>query len=497
MQEVLEVLDKIFIICYNRYTKMKYNYLHNLRYRTYSTLFIISVVLVCVVAGSAVTHAQQIYQGSATIEPTRSVIPKQYGVLFPVEWGGGSLYQLKADLATRGCIMGDVVVSTQDAWGYKHLERYNQYGIHSQSRLKQRFLERYEHFIPASTIQVSCYNVCEFRFAGDYTSEAGCFTVNELFEQISNLLQSIRAKVPNDVMYAQIENFALSRTPFDLEQGMQCRHDWHPVVQQQVFSILPLPENVCIIRGNLKASPENNDIAGLFTVERTHILQFLQTADTYLNTHSVETANDLQNLFRNFFTSPRNAFVSPNVQPYVYINERHNAPSPVRLASNQQEIEDLLQLQTEIHELCHANQYWQFISSLEQDKRVTYNFFSSYASDFSADYWVSTLKSLDEFNAIVGFDENGNLPKGSVYNGIYGAHKPVELNAELCMLYILDAIGQHSYYKYGLNTQSVVYNGFVRERFVLTLNRNFDVNVYLTPQVREWIEKYMLGTRAI
>lgn len=472
-------------------------YLHHFKCKVHASLFIVGVVLLCIVAGAVTTYAQQAPHESAVMGQATGVIPSEYNRLFPIQWSGGSLYQLKANLATQGCIVNDVIVSAYDPYNGRTIYLYNQYNQGSASLQKQIFLRKYERFIPAGTLQVSCYNICDFRFFGDNTNQVGCLTLNQISEQITRLLSSIRAKMSNDQAYQQIESFVSGSSYIDL-QGAQCNDDWHPVVKQKVFPTLPLPEDMCVIKDNTTL-PSGSGFEGLFFIKRNDALNFLRMTNTYLDNHSIHyTREDMLGLFRNFTGSfNQGVFIPTNVQPSIYIQGPYNssASATITMPKTLQDMNNIVLFHIEVHELCHANQYWQFISSLEPNQHLTYKFSDSGFNNFSSIYWISQLK-LDEFNAIVGFNENGNLPVHSVYNTL-GIRSPVELSAELCALYILDSIGQYPYYAYQLTSNGNARIGFFHELLTYKIRSDFDVNAYLTPQVREWIEKYMLGTRAI
>ncbi len=124
-------------------------------------------------------------------------------------------------------------------------------------------------------------------------------------------------------------------------------------------------------------------------------------------------------------------------------------------------------LATELHELCHVNQYWHTVKHVFSYDFLDLNPRSNlFFDDFrNSDYVI-------EFINVLGFyeDDNGNwtLPKDSIYGGLYGNFHPVELSAELCSGYVMKKLGKtnegdiHYYY----------------ERF-------------LTDEVIAWLEKYV------
>ena len=77
-------------------------------YTSFTLFFFISLLL-----------ALGIFTTSASaIQPTQVIadIPQEYNEVFSLQWGGGSLYQLKQRLATMSCI-----VDTIWAVSYTHL----------------------------------------------------------------------------------------------------------------------------------------------------------------------------------------------------------------------------------------------------------------------------------------------------------------------------------------------------------------------------------------
>ena len=124
----------------------------------------------------------------------------------------------------------------------------------------------------------------------------------------------------------------------------------------------------------------------------------------------------------------------------------------------------------ETHELCHANQGWHIASGLQPDRVLR---------EHPNDIWYSS-RAGTEFIALTEFSKNEDgewgLPEGSVYEEIYNIN-PKELSAELCTFYLTtnDA---------GL---AVAFDLFVNDP-PLTL----PLEQYLTPEVVQWIETYVV-----
>ena len=136
-------------------------------------------------------------------------------------------------------------------------------------------------------------------------------------------------------------------------------------------------------------------------------------------------------------------------------------------------------LQQEIHELCHINQYWYWIQQLQRDASVRYRTY---------DYFESGVYGK-EFIDLVGFTQTNegvwDLPADSVFRDVYSPN-PAELSAELCSLYFLDIIDTrnttYEYVKYDKENEQIVSIPY----------RVVDVNTYLTPEIREWLETYVV-----
>ena len=114
-----------------------------------------------------------------TTQINGTVPQDEYDTIFHIQWGGGSLYQLKARLATHGCMLDIVWVYDNEQW-----YPYSQYNVpHS---LQQEFLTRYEDNIPAGTLYVTCYDLCTFK----YTESALDQMEEELREKLERLQSS-------------------------------------------------------------------------------------------------------------------------------------------------------------------------------------------------------------------------------------------------------------------------------------------------------------------
>ena len=342
------------------------------------------------VAGISADGENEEAVAARALQPTEVVaeIPEGYNELFELQWGGGSLYQLKGRLATMGCIANTIWLYDSGQWNV-----YNQYTISQDNLIIQQFKQQYEQFIPAGALWANCYNICELE-------GIGC----AFYEEI------------------QKNNQQSLVVPSYVQQNLPCTQDFDPRVKEYVLSRIPHNTDICIIQ------QAGVSFGTLFT--QHHIIR-----------HSI-----------------------------IFVSSSEYARSIKRA------------LKIEIHELCHATQRWHWLEQLSShmDRRI-YNI-HLYTSFNMSDYGK-------EFIDLIGFTQTdfgeGKLPSDSIYKDIY--HKnPAELSAELCSMYWLDAMGEPSSYEYErYNSTTDRYNEFSQRR-------EFNVSTYLTPEVVEWLETYMI-----
>ena len=216
---------------------------------------------------------------------------------------------------------------------------------------------------------------------------------------------------------------------FPPDETAPCDDDFDPRVKEQVFPRLPLVPGVCIVRQKVG----EYGISGVA---------------------SFETIN------------------SPPVR-VVY-----EGPDVYRSAQER----ELIRLKMEIHELCHINQGWQWIQDMSPDRRELV---------YALDYAFNDSSQGQELIALAGFERVGpdrfespwRLPSGSPYRDFYSKN-PVELSAELCAVYLLEAMGERSSYDYER------YAG--DRKFQEVPVRRADLNKWLTPEVRTWLETWMI-----
>ena len=334
----------------------------------------------------------------AALQPTEVVaeIPEDDGVLFPLQWGGGSLLHLKGRLATLGCIADTIWVYNNNEW-----HPYNQYQVPHTLQIIQDFKNSYSEYIPPTTVYADCTNICEF-------NNNRCIPFHEMREQNNNY-----------------EDRPLFITP--LTETDSCTTDFDPKVTTQVLPTLPTRPDTCIVTKQL------NDGKGIGGVVPTLPL---------------------------------------NTTPFVVIYDEPTYRTPT-------EHSDIL-LKSEIHELCHINQNWHWVQQLTPNIPLP-SYYDS-RSHFSSSPHGQTFIDL------VGFEQNNDgkwtLPLNSVYRDIYSKN-PVELAAELCSMYLLERMGERSNYDY----QRYNYGGYGFKKVPV---HTTDTSKYLTPQIRQWLETYMI-----
>ena len=377
-------------------------------------LFAAVGLLATLMTGVSADDGNEGSEDEPALQPTQVVahISQGYGALFPLQWGGGSLYHLKGRLATMGCMADVIWVRHNNQW-----QPYSQYSVPQDFYINQQFVQQYEQFIPAGTAWADCYNVCEF--GGEQ-----CLTFDELREQEGNFKE----------YFAQ--NIRLHRANLEIDETTPCTRDFHPVVQERVLPTLPTRPDACVVRKTNTSTMGTGGIGGYVWNESINAPPFFVLRDT----SSVW-----------YRTTP--------------------------------EYKDLA-LNAEIHEMCHMNQNYQQVQGLATGQ------------GFNGDIhiWFKNTPQGKEFIEMTGFIDLGywqwDLPQDSIYRDIF-SRNPVELSAELCAMYILDEIGATQRYKYSKWVATGrAYNGYFT--FRNTPLSNFNVNKYLTPQVRQWLETYMI-----
>ena len=430
------------------------------------------------------------------LEPTELVaeIPEEFGTLFQIQWGGGSLFQLAGRLAARGCAMNTLWVHDGGQW-----HPYNRYNVPRDAALIQEFIRRYERDLPAGTFYATCadqpvpQNLQPTQIVAEIPEEydtlfdlqwgggsflhlkgrlatMGCMANNISFtdpetntEYTYNQYTTRSTDPTNQQFLTEYEQFIPANTltadcynvcefggerclSFDelreqknveltqqltrLRQNKEivCTDDFHPLVKEKVLPILPIRPDTCIVRAENKNRSAIRGVA---------------------------------------FTSFNNGV------PVIIVSDARSGA----YRSNTTEHSDIL-LSVEIHELCHINQQWHWAQHLALDKSVDFSYNKR---------WMYLHDSVHgkEFIEIVDYRYNAqHLPVDSPYRDIYSPN-PTELSAELCAMYLIGKIGA---------TQSYNYDKWdsYRGSFVEVPIRDFDTSKYLTPEVVEWLENYMM-----
>ena len=175
-------------------------------------------------AGGALADGdEQEAAAPAALQQTQVVaeIPDGYNQLFPLQWGGGSLYQLKARLGTMGCLANTI-------WNYDGGEwhGYNQY--HVPSTLNAEWLSAYEEFVPAGSLYATCFDGCTFSyFDAPRPADVLCLSPAAWFE---------------------LEGMRSSGYLHPIDESSTCTDDFDPRVKQGALPSMPLYPNTCIVR---------------------------------------------------------------------------------------------------------------------------------------------------------------------------------------------------------------------------------------------------------
>lgn len=373
-----------------------------------------SIALAHVGMGAAEDGDEQ-EESSEALQPTEVVadIPEGYGELFPLDWGGGSLYHLKGRLATMGCMANTLWLHDGDEW-----RGYNQYQV--PSTLTQKFRDQYAEFVPPGRLYATCFRICEFSYA-EYGSKP-CYTPEFMHQQ----------------GWLETSKFPIEHTP-------RCTRDFAPIVAEAALPVLPLLPETCIMRvtndmmtGAAGYAPGVFvGVSGVFYPISWPIVEILSASDYLMREWS----------------SAREKF------------------SEVRL------------LGLELHEICHVQQDWHIAQGMHTDVILE----GDHQRAFHR-LWFDTDAGI-EFIQLTGFSVGADgewvLPSDSVYRTIYST-VPTELAAELCMFRIVEIIGGENKYRYLYwSTDDASYKWQAEPI-------EFDADVYLMPEIRRWLETWVL-----
>ena len=137
---------------------------------------------------------------------------------------------------------------------------------------------------------------------------------------------------------------------------------------------------------------------------------------------------------------------------------------------------DFTNLVTEIHEICHVHQFWYTFKEY-----VDYDYIAKYYNTYNTipinNLWYETPMA-QEFIDVVGFTQKGNgdwyiEDSNSIFNKEFSSYfntNPEELSAQLCGIYLSEKI-----------ESSIEYPQYTQNSYR-----------YITPQIEQWIEKYIV-----
>lgn len=415
-------------------------------------------------------------------------IPDGYEILFPIEWGGGSLRRLIGKLAGRGCALDMLWVHDRGEWN-----PYSRYRVSPDFPINQQFLQRYEQDVPAGTLYATCadqpiaQDLQPTQIVADVSEEydtmfelhwgggslfhlkgrlatMGCIVNNISFidpdtdtEYTYNQYNTNSNDRTNQRFLQRYEHFipagelsadcyevcTLFNTAhcisfeekrhhydggaFSSIKHSTCTNDFLPEVQEVVLPLLPMKPDVCVVRD----FTQDTGTIGGYAVP-------VGVSQPFIFVHGSDPTND------------------------TYLT--HKA------------------LDIEVHELCHINQHWHWIQQLS---RKSYHIYRT-SQYFNNSEHGQAFIDLIGFTSVSG--NRSTLPQNSVYRDIYSVN-PLELSAELCNMYLIEKMGLESIYEYHIYDYP---NRNTTNDYIRVPKREVDVDTYLTPEVREWLETYMI-----
>lgn len=197
--------------------------------RSFAILLGVTLMLVA----SFVASADDDGDSAGSLRPTEIVadIPDGYNQIFPLQWGGGSLRQLKARLATMGCLANTIWVHDDGDWF-----AYNQYDIPN-TALVREFIDRYELHVPAGVLYADCFNICTFTWSGPH-ADRECASA--------------------------WEHWSSGRSSGNLSPPVieQCNTDFDPRVAKEFFHRVAVVPGTCIVRGPNFYGPDGLAVLG-------------------------------------------------------------------------------------------------------------------------------------------------------------------------------------------------------------------------------------------
>ena len=187
-------------------------------FRRVVALLVAAGLFAVLVAGISADEGDEEAVAEVALQPTQVVadVPEGYNTFFQLQWGGGSLYQLKGRLATMGCMANTIWLYDNNKWNV-----YNQYNISHTNPVIQEFIQNYSEFIPAGMLWADCHRMCEF-------GGQECLSFEEVREQIDWLKHILK--------------------------DLPCTDDFDPRVKQYVLPRLPHHPDACIVKNTTEQS---------------------------------------------------------------------------------------------------------------------------------------------------------------------------------------------------------------------------------------------------
>ena len=425
------------------------------------------------------------------LKPTQAIaeVPTEYNELFQIQWGGGSLPQLKGRLADMGCAMNTLWLYDRDRWN-----GYNRYDLTYDFPTNQQFLQRYDREVPAGML----YATCADQPVGNGLQPTQIIAdIPESYDTMFKLqwgggslihfkgrLATMGCIVNNIQFTDTTTNRTYTYNQYNTNSTDQTNQQFLAIFEQflpaGVFSVDCY--DICEFRDKECVSFEEMNER-----QRGYVSNF-ERLGFNISIANLPCTNDFNpkvtnQVFPILPLIPNVCIITKQlndggglegVVPVITINTPQfitifDDKTPYR---NNEEYATI-RLKIEIHELCHINQNWQQVRLLRSSQ--------GYYNQYNASYFEHSQYGK-EFIDLIGFTSFGSLPFDIIYRYIY-SKSPVELSAELCSMYLLDKIGERSSYDY------VTYNGGIYYKVPI---RNFDTSKYLTPEVVEWLETYMI-----
>lgn len=451
----------------------------------------------CLAAGISADDENSGSEAETPLRPTEiaAEIPEEYETLFTLQWGGGSLPQLRGRLEMMGCALNTLWLYDRERWN-----GYNRYDLPYDFPINRQFIEHYGQGVPASTLYATCADqpagnnlqptqiIAEIPDAYDETFElqwGGGSLIHfkgrlATMGCVANNIQFADASINTIYIYNQYNTYL--EDPIN-QQFLASLEQFMPAgtFSADCYNICEFKGKECISFEEMKERENNyatNDDAewdispemrnstctnDFHPLVRERVLPLLPMRPDVCVVRAKSSRT----------TGGRYVSLHINTIPFIVIFDNPNAYNRIRTIENIEynEYNDML-LHVEIHELCHVNQQWDWHSNLKK------------LNSFVGQWWDYFRESEHgkEFRDIVGYSNGNRLSVDNIYRNIYNI-KVIELSAEICALYLLDKIGAKSVYNY---------KRWAGDGFIKVPVRAFDTSPYLTPEVVEWLETYLI-----